>query len=1086
MMRAVVYNNDGDHDPSGKMFALAKNRDHLEQIKLDFETKRAAKLLKVDDLVRPLVLRANKGDQVIIELENLIQGRHVGIHLGGGGYDIASDGTSVGRNPPSLVAYKETREYVWNCKEEGAFLFHDGGDLGGTKDGTISHGLWGALIVEPAGATWTDPVTGAEMEDGLYADVHPARPPSKTKVPFGSVPPKYPPSTASFREYVVFLQDEIDAYAGNTDPMPDPCAADGMAHPKKPDADAAGTPEAPVAELMTLSYRSEPLMNRLRKLYKRYNEGCFKDCLRPAHDEEGIQRIYDTLQDGTSKYPDGTQIKSLKPLPDREPPPHPTPMKPGFPNFIDGIVGQKSPVPPWPTSKLGPVPEGFTYRVATPIEEAAMNPHPQPGCFFPKLPMDQAVEVVKHNLSVVERSMKLNKYGWFNPRGTFYVLDSEMPTGDPTLPTDYQPFFIRATQDQIVEWTLSNRLPAKSIGNAQDERLPRCDAIGYQGEASMHVHLVKFDALASDGSSTGWNYISAPIVGQKFYYRWWADEEFGQIFFHDHLFANTRQKSGLYGDLLIQAKGSTFHHPVTDEPILTGLEAVIKTPTESYREFCFYIGDFMPAFNQTLAKPLNAPTVPGGMNDPGVMVLNYHLEPLVRRKGDASMAFSSKAHQEPSTHIFQAYPGDKIRIRLVQGSHEEAHTFMIYGMRWRRFWRNQKSYLANQHTLGISETFNFHIDHEYGPGEYMYKLAGLDDQWVGAWGIIRVHPTLQPTLALLPSNPHPFQKTSHPPPNPAKTREYRITAERRYIAYNQDQSDPYGLVYRIDAYKFPGSTDWTPVSTFGMRPEPAIIRVRRGEWLKIHLENRLGGPIEKEPHYPTTPLDDFNRFVSTHVSIHVDLIAYDVRTSMGVNLGASPVNQTVRPGEWVTYTYYAGDEFLGAVPMHDHADLRNHKHHGLVGAVVVLEEDAEPNRWFGASATVKTPAKTYDESVLVVQDGLRLYDNGNPNRYAREYLEDSEDLGQRAFNYHAAPIIRKTGEMYAHYDDKDALILYGTQGRLHRLHAVGTGEKPRNAAIVVHGHQWKKWRFLDDSEMVNCEDGFTVGSVRTMEFVTEE
>jgi hypothetical protein len=56
----------------------------------------------------------------------------------------------------------------------------------------------------------------------------------------------------------------------------------------------------------------------------------------------------DTFQDGTGKYPDGTPIHKLEVLPDRQSPPMPTPLKPGFPKFIAGKFPQKAPLPPWP------------------------------------------------------------------------------------------------------------------------------------------------------------------------------------------------------------------------------------------------------------------------------------------------------------------------------------------------------------------------------------------------------------------------------------------------------------------------------------------------------------------------------------------------------------------------------------------------------------------------------------------------------------------------------------------------------------------------------------------------------------------
>jgi hypothetical protein len=67
--------------------------------------------------------------------------------------------------------------------------------------------------------------------------------------------------------------------------------------------------------------------------------------------------------------------------------------------------------------------------------------------------------------------------------------------------------------------------------------------------------MVKFDPICADGAATGWNYISGARHGRRMVYRWWADQEFGTIFFHDHLFANHRQKHGLFGALLVEPAG---------------------------------------------------------------------------------------------------------------------------------------------------------------------------------------------------------------------------------------------------------------------------------------------------------------------------------------------------------------------------------------------------------------------------------------------------------------------------------------------------------------------------------------------------
>ena len=58
----------------------------------------------------------------------------------------------------------------------------------------MEHGLFGALVAEPPGATWTDPHTGEPLLSGAIADIH-------TTEPVGT------DVRGSFRELALFTQD---------------------------------------------------------------------------------------------------------------------------------------------------------------------------------------------------------------------------------------------------------------------------------------------------------------------------------------------------------------------------------------------------------------------------------------------------------------------------------------------------------------------------------------------------------------------------------------------------------------------------------------------------------------------------------------------------------------------------------------------------------------------------------------------------------------------------------------------------------------------------------------------------------------
>lgn len=60
--------------------------------------------------------------------------------------------------------------------------------------------------------------------------------------------------------------------------------------------------------------------------------------------------------------------------------------------------------------------------------------------------------------------------------------------------------------------------------------------------------------------------------------------------------------------------------------------------------------------------------------------------------------------------------------------------------------------LVSEQTIGISEAFNIRIDEYYGEGDYLYYFGGIDDIWLGLWGIIRAHNRRQKHLLPLCKN----------------------------------------------------------------------------------------------------------------------------------------------------------------------------------------------------------------------------------------------------------------------------------------------------------------------------------------------
>ncbi|WP_227012951.1 MULTISPECIES: hypothetical protein [unclassified Pseudonocardia] len=292
----IVYNDHGDHDRNGTIYALARDEPQLRAIEHDWPQPFPDPIDSPDELphphplVRPLVLRARVGERVVIHFRNELP-RRAGIHPQGVGYDVErADGGVVGFNPDSAAdPHGGHRRYVWDCRNEGVFHFGDLADLRGGEHSSQLHGLFGALVVEPAGATWSDPVTGAPT-DGVDADVH-------------------LPGQPSFREYVVFLHDQtpndnpldapqrsarcdrpvphthVPAIGGDLLTAGSPCDhhhddhdshRDGPAGPRRARRQAPD----PTVSTMSTSYRAEPARGR-SLAYRRLLEA---GALHPGYD----------------------------------------------------------------------------------------------------------------------------------------------------------------------------------------------------------------------------------------------------------------------------------------------------------------------------------------------------------------------------------------------------------------------------------------------------------------------------------------------------------------------------------------------------------------------------------------------------------------------------------------------------------------------------------------------------------------------------------------------------------------------------------------------------------------------------------
>lgn len=1150
----IVVNRFGDHDPDGMMYVLKENE---SLVKKQVEKNPFTPV----DLVEPLVIRACIGDKIEVLFENQLP-FNAGIHIQNAEYDVmTADGAFVGLNRDTTIKKGEKILYKWKVFDEGIHFFSDLGNPLSSEQGSNLHGLFGALFVEPRGSWWTHPETGKPIKSGIFADIHnPLLPSFREYGWFFHDEQEIDDLTGQAPISPHTLQPEATHLVNyRAEPMrnrirliqegvvcPD-CEGEEVHH----DSWVFGDPDTPILN----AYVGDPIKIRLvnagvqethsfhyhvhQWLFEHtdmdselldvqaispqatstisplYGAGSLQESIGDAiihchlypHFGEGmwgLQRSFDTLQDGSMCYPNGVQIKALQPLPDRPCPPRPTPERPGFPNFIPGIPGFKAPRPP-----IGVTPG----RKPTEIEMNHFVKNAVPGAVFSN-PAPPDAPIREYHIIIMQAPIIYNDQGWHDPEGRFYVLaeDYEDILAGKKNP---EPLVIRANAGDVIRFKYTNKLPETIGGNA-------FQLVNRTYEVGMHVHFVKFDVLVSDGANVGWNYDSGITPNETIEYQWYADVELKCVFFHDHLFANEHQQHGVFASINIEPRGSQYLSPFSDEEITSGTQARIVNPIiPDFREINLFVHDFALLFDKD-GCPLNAPPFPGSHDDPGVMGINYRSEPIQFRLKepdcDPAYVFSSWVHGDPCTPILESYNGDPIRVRLITGSHEESHSFNLHRQRWHSERPDLDSELDQQKHIAVAETFTFEFSME-GEGDFdmLYHFGSVDDIWLGNWGIFRTFEHRVPHLKPLPDRnwialperktPLPVPTGKKPPkvkvekfcyPKGAKVRKYDVYTINTCIEYHKDgDHDPFGIVYAL-------KEDVDDILCGKKNPEPLIIRANVGEYVEIKLTNLLNA---KDHHngrhgYPEVPVEAFFP-PSDRISLHAQLLVYDVRNSDGATVGFNK-DQTIGPGETITYSWYI-DQDIGAVNLWDMADIRNHRHHGAFGMLIAeprgsnfLDSKTRKDRETGDQVIISNPLlPEFREFALLMHDGVRLFDkNGkqiiDPEPLVFKDVEvdieeeepDFEDQGSRGFNYRYEPFrnrVKKFKDIHKVFSSKvfgdpSTPLFLANPGDPITIRITHPADKPRTRTFVIHGHKFSRSEDDLNSTVNSHRPLMTVGS----------
>lgn len=283
-------------------------------------------------------------------------------------------------------------------------------------------------------------------------------------------------------------------------------------------------------------------------------------------------------------------------------------------------------------------------------------------------------------------------------------------------------------------------------------------------------------------------------------------------------------------------------------------------------------------------------------------------------------------------------------------------------------------------------------------------------------------------------------------------------------------------------------------------PKPLILRANAGEWIEVTLHNlfQSENPIPYFD-YPRVPLDE-KHTPSMRVSLNPQFLHYDVMADSGINVGYNNREQTVGPGESKRYLWYADKEY-GACIIQSFGDMRNHRYHGLFGAIIIEPPGAMWYRNFSLAkalheeeVVITAPGvENFRECVVMIQNGIRMLDKeGELIRTIpadEEEAPDAEDTGEKGYNYRSERFVNRL--------KKDSRISKIFNSRIHGdpatpLFKAYVGErvifrtmmpadKPRNVSFALHGNSWKKQPKDAYSENTSVQGAVSIGNTYTME-----
>jgi manganese oxidase len=563
------------------------------------------------------------------------------------------------------------------------------------------------------------------------------------------------------------------------------------------------------------------------------------------------------------------------------------------------------------------------------------------------------------------------------------------------------------------------------------------------GEGQSDIEVARITGISGNtltlAAPLASGHASGEPTGVEFVqYRWYSDVDSGTVFWHDHVNGILSWGHGLFGAHIIEPAGSSYHDPQTGAVVRSGQIVDIWNTSGgsvgvgqsgSFREYVVWL------HNDTRAQSSGGFSRSGQLPGCEQASINLRAEPFNERSPNNEVnndqtgrvrnslfsdscpdidstndpyIFSSVRHGDPFTPLWRAYVGDPVVVRTI-GLVERVGALRIQGHRFRRERFNANGELMDAATTGISERFDYVLDGGAGgparkAGDYLYYSTRNLELESGAWGIFRVHNTLQSNLEALPGLTAPpsgagfpqLTKTGNAPPaatsggNPcpstAPVRSYSVTTFNQSLPMDNrfsGSSDNNGQIYAL-------SSDVSAIQSGSLPTVPLAIRANVGDCVKITLTNKIGGQF-------FTPTSS-----GTRAGLSLGMLPFDPQGSSGAAIGFDPDSSVPVNGSF-TYTFWADRELGTAIFLNWAAE--SSIIHGAYGELVVepagstytsVKDNSTLNS--GLLANIRSSSGSFREFVANFTDA-----DPQIGRSIMEYNTDVQRSAS-ALNYVAAPL----------------------------------------------------------------------------------